>query len=140
MKKISLKSNKGISMVDVIIAISILVMFAGVIGTLFCQIITESNSVRLNSVAVYYCVKVAEYVDEISYDDVDNNLLDNIENDKNFVIPNGVNIEVDVENYAGENSDKQDIMKVVNIRVEINPNGLEESENFEFKKLKIKEI
>ena len=65
MEKIKLKSNKGISMVDVIIAIIIMAMFVGIVGNLYVKIATDNSKIKMNALATYYVVQIAEYIDKI---------------------------------------------------------------------------
>lgn len=145
-----IKSNKGISMVDLVIALSILILLSGVIGNLFYQIAYNNAALRLNAVAVEYAIKVAEYIDEISYDEVTNE-LNNLTESKIPLIVERLNekygikmlsdnfkITLNVENYNTDDSSKQDIIKKVNIKIEYML--LEEAKSYEINKLKIKEI
>lgn len=136
MNKKNLKKNNGISMMDVILAIIILCIFVGVIGNLYYQIILNNNLIRLNAIAVYYAVKIAEDTDKMTYDEVNNDLNQNLKT--KYDIPNLLNITVDVQNYNKNDSTKQDIIKILTINVEYK--CFEESRFYELKKLKIKEM
>lgn len=135
MKIKKLKTNKGISMADVIIAIIILCMFVGVIGNLYYEIVLESNMIRYNSIASYYTVKIAENIDRISYEQVTNNLNNTIKED--YSIPDLYNITIDVKKYNEDDTSKQDIIKIVTIKAEYQV--FNEQRFYQIKKLKIKE-
>lgn len=130
-----LKTNNGISMVDVMVAILILCMFVGVIGNLYYEILYQNNKIHLNAIAVYYTVKVAEEIDRISYEEVTNELNSILKD--NFQIPDLINVTVDIQKYNSDDTSKQDIIKIITIRAEYQV--LNETEIYEIKKLKIKE-
>lgn len=131
-----LKSDKGISMVDIIGAIIILNLFIGVIGTLYYQILLNSNLIRSNATAVYYTVKIAEDIDRMAYEDVTNNLNTNINN--KYEINEHYTASISVENYNKNDSSKKDIIKIVTIKIQYD--YLDTSNEYKISKLKIKEI
>lgn len=136
MEKNKLKSNKGMTMTDVIIAIVILCIFAGVVGNLYYQIVLNNNLIRFNAIAVYHVVRIAEDIDKMSYDDVTTQMNENIKED--YEIPEMFNINVKVENYNEIDKSKEDIIKIVTITAEYEVLG--QKKQYEIKKLKIKEM
>lgn len=135
MNKKILKANNGISMTDVIIAIIILCMFVGVIGNLYYQISLQSNFIRLNTMAVYYTVKIAEDIDKMPYEEVTNDLNTNIKT--TYQIPDLFNAIIEVQNYNEIDTTKEDIIKIVTIKIEYEFN--KQTKYYEIEKLKIKE-
>lgn len=131
-----LKANNGISMADVIIALTILCLFVGVVGNLYYQIIKESEKVRYNAVAVYYVIKIAEDIDKMSYTEVTNDLNTNLK--ETYQIPDGITITLNVQNYNATDASKEDILKTV--KISANYECLGDNMNYEIKKLKIKEM
>lgn len=131
-----LKKDNGISLQDIVIAITIMAMFVGVIGTLFYQITLNSNLIKVNAIAVHYAVQVAEEVDKLAYDEINENF--NIYVNSKYDIPDILKLTVDVQNYNEEDETKDDIIKIVNIKVDYTV--LDETKSYEIKKLKIKEI
>lgn len=136
MKKLKLKSNKGVSTVDVVTAVIILSLFVGIIGNLYYQIAKNNAMIRSNTIAVYYAIKIAEDIDKMSYENVENNLNENI--NKNYGLPENFDAKINIENYNKDDSSKQDIIKKVNIT--INYTFLKEERNYKIDKLKIKEL
>ena len=116
MKIKKLKSNRGISIADIVIAMLILCMFVGVIGNLYYQIAFQSDIIRYNAIATYYTVKIAEETDRIPYEEVTNDLNNTLRED--YEIPDSFNITVDVENYNKNDNSKLDIIKIVTIQAE----------------------
>lgn len=70
MKKIRFKSEKGIAASDGLIAIFIIVLFAGLIASLTYNIYLSNTSLKRMSTGLEYIVDVFEYVDQLYYDDV----------------------------------------------------------------------
>lgn len=133
-----LKKQNGMTIQDLVIAIIILCLFVGVIGTLFSQIIINSGLIKLNSIAVGYAVKVAEEVDKLPYDDINENfeIIMNTKYAGNF--SDIYKLDVIVENYNEIDPSKADIIKIVTIKITYEI--FEEEKSYEIKKLKIKEI
>lgn len=134
-----LKKQNGITIQDLVIAIMIFCLFVGVIGSLFYRILFNSTLVKLNAIAVEYAVKVAEEVDKLPYEEIDNlNFGTKMHTDYKKSFPDIFQLEVNVENYNEIDPSKADIIKIVTINVTYDI--FEEERNYEIKKLKIKEI
>ena len=131
-----LKSNKGISMADVVIALLILIILSGVIGNILYQIAYNNAALRMNAIATDYAVKVAEYIDKIPYENVTNEMQITEINGEQII--DKFNVSIEVENYNNDDSTKEDIIKKVIITV--NYNILKETKNYKIQKLKIKEM
>lgn len=137
MEKQKIKSNKAMSMADIIIAIFILTLFVGVIGSLYYQILLNSNLVRMNAFAVYYSIKIAENIDKMAYEKVTNDLNTTVKSD--YAIPDDYQIQIQVNPYQKEDSTQEkDIIKIVTIKITYQ--CLNETRDYEIKKLKVKEI
>lgn len=131
-----LKSNKGISMADVIIAMLILIILSGVIGNILYQIAYDNTALRMNAIATDYAVKVAEYIDKIPYENVTNEMQITEINGETII--DKFTVSVEVENYNQDDLAKEDIIKKVTITV--NYNILKETKTYKIQKLKIKEM
>ena len=132
-----MKSNRGVTLYDIIIAVVILSLFVGIIGNLFYQIAYNTNVVKYNAIATYYAVKVAEDIDKLSYAEVNNAELSSYIA-SNYNLPDEFNINVDIQNYNQNKPDKQDILKIATIQV--NYKCLNENKFYKIRKLKIKEF
>lgn len=130
-----IKSNKGISGVDIVISIGVIVLFVGLIGSLFYKIYFTSTSIRLNALAIDYAVKIAEKTDRLTYEEVNNELNENL--NEEFEILDSYNATISVEKYSDIDNTKEDVIKTVTIKVEYN--FMDTKEEFIIKKLKIKE-
>lgn len=123
-------------MVDIIIAMFILTMFVGVIGSLYYQIVLNSNLIRMNAVAVHYAIKIAENTDKISYEEVTDELNTTVK--ESFAIPDNFTVHIQVSPYNEQDASKEDIIKMVTIHIDYQ--CLNETRSYELKKLKIKEM
>lgn len=130
-----LKKENGISLQDIVIAMVILSIFVGVIGSMYYEILFNSNMIKLNAIAVEYAIKVAEDVDILSYEDINENF--DIYINSKYEMPEGFNLEASVKKYNEQDSSKIDIIKIVTINVEYT--FLDKTNNYEIKKLKVKE-
>jgi len=136
MMKQCLKEKKGISTIDIIVAMTILSIFVGVIGNLYYQIALQNNIIRMNAVAVYYVVKIAEDIDKMPYEEVSNDLGNRLKT--TYGIPDILTMTIDVQQESQKDPTKEDIIKTVTIRAEYTCFGNQRF--YEIKKLKIKEI
>lgn len=136
MKKIKFKSNNGVTTMDIAIAITILSLFVGVIGNFYYQIVKNNNMIRFNTMAVYYAIKIAEDIDKVAYEDVNDDFKENL--NVKYGLPENFNATLDIENYNENDSSKQDIIKKVNITIKYT--FLKEERSYKIEKLKIKEL
>ena len=137
-----MKSNKGVTLMDVIEALIILSLFVGVIGSLFYKIVYNSNLINYNAIAAYFAVRVAEKVDEMPYDNLTKqkltNEINNLIEDDNLDIPSTYSVSVDVKKYNSNDSSKLDILKIV--LIDVNYSFFDRDFNYQIKKLKVREI
>ncbi len=133
----NIKSNRGVSITDVVIALIILTIFTGVIGNLIYQIAYNNAALRVNAIAADYAVKESEYIDKIAYEDVQtsNEKITKINGED---VLDAFTVKLDVEDYKGNDETKQDIIKKVTITV--NYNILKDEKSYKIEKLKIKEM
>lgn len=136
MKKTILTEKKGVTVVDITIAITILCIFVGVVGQLYYLIASSNAKIRLNAIATYYVVKIAEDIDKMPYEDVSNSLNDNLKS--RYQYPDVVTMSIIVDDYNEDNSTKPDVVKTVSIEAKYKVFNSEQ--NYMIKKLKIKEI
>lgn len=133
----NIKSNRGVSITDLVIALIILSVFAGVIGNLLYQLAYNNASLRMSAIAADYAVKEAEYIDKIAYEDVQT-LNEKITQINGEDVLEAFTIKLYVENYNNADETKKDIIKKVTITV--NYNILKDEKSYKIEKLKIKEM
>ncbi len=131
-----IKSNKAATMADVIIGMLILIIFTGILTTSFYQIYKHNISIRINAIAVDYAIKIFEDIDKMQYEEVENNLNNNLR--ENYDIKDNYQINLVVQNYNQEDKTKEDIIKIITLNIKYK--SVDESETYTVKKLKIKEM
>lgn len=132
----NMKSNRAATMTDVVVAIMIMIMFTGILTTSFYRMFKHNISIRMNAIAVDYAIKILEDIDKISYEEVNNDLND-ILNEKYNINSNYI-VSLEVENYNKDDQNKEDIIKTISLT--INYNVLNESKLYKVKKIKVKEM
>ena len=101
---------------------------------MFYSLYLNTDMIRMNGLAVNYAVNILEEIDRLSYDEVDNE-LDFV---NKYDIPEDFTLDFKVRNYATQENGKEDIIKIISLT--INYHLLGTDEEFNVKKLKIKEI
>ncbi len=129
------KSNSGFTMYDLIVAIAIITLFTGTIGTLVYNGTKADYKIKLTGLATNYAIQILEEIDKIPYEEVQNDMEYYYIN--KFNIPQGFDITIEVTNY-NEGNDMQDLIKKV--KLTITHEFLEESESFVVSHLKVREL
>ena len=129
-----IKSNRGVTLTDIGVAVIIITILGVVIANMFYNIHLNVSMIRLNATAINYAVNILEDIDRLPYEEVNNNLLEL----KDYNLKNMFTATINVENYNEQNTDKEDIIKIVTLTISYNMSG--ESDEITLKKLKIKEI
>lgn len=134
-----LKSEKGFTTMDATVAIVIVTLSLVLIATIIYNTYTQVLSTHKNSMATFYAVEVLEKVNKLEYYDVylqqgtltsDKTILD-IPIDTNYV----VTLNIQDYNKQQGNTDKQDLIKTVEVIVEYTDNNMQK--NISIKTLKL---
>lgn len=131
-----IKENKAVTLTDVIIGMVILILFTGIFTTSFYNIYKHNASIKLDAIAASYAVKIAEDIDKRMYEEVTEKINTSI--NETYEIPEKFNASIEVSNYNSEDEDREDILKIVVIKIEYKI--LDETKTYTLRKLKIKEI
>ena len=133
MKKIvkNLKSNKGFTMQDVIIAIAILTLFAGTIAGSYLAIYKIQAETQITAVATLYGIQILENIDRIAYEDVKNVMEDTYK--QAYGISDQMDLRIEVSQYNSENT-----IKMVKLTLSYQVAG--NKEDLVLEKLKVKEL
>ena len=126
-KGVSIKKNRGFTTADIVVAIVVMMIFVGMIATLFYNFYLSTTAKNRNAMATNYIVDVIEEIKAMNYDEVQkdtqdsnsiNNLIQQLEATKQ--IPKGYIITGEVQKYneTEGNTDKKDLVKILTIRVE----------------------
>ena len=134
--KIKLKDSKAVTLTDVIIGLAILILFTGILTSGFYQIYRYNANIRLDAVAVNYSISILENIDKLTYDEVTEDLNENI--NETYEIPEEYRVSLNVEKYNKDNPEKEDIIKIVTLNMEYE--GIGQTKTYTVKKLKIKEF
>lgn len=108
------KSQKGITGVDLTIAIIVIIIFTGVIANLLYSSYKLSLEIKKRAVADSYITAVLEKVDEKSFDDVSNsNFISNL---KDISIDSAYTVTYNVSDYGnGYNINGNPVFKKVTL-------------------------
>lgn len=132
MKKLQkkIKSNKGFTIQDIIVAMTVLVLFTGIIGGSIVAIYKVQAETKLSSSATLYAIQIIENIDKISYDDVKDGDLRTWRTD--YGIPDIMNLDLDVSAY-----NENDTIKIVKLTISYEFSG--KTQTLVLEKLKVKE-
>ena len=131
MKKIlkKLKSNKGFTIQDVIVAMVILVLFAGTISASFLAIFKIQAETKLTANCTLYGIQILENIDKIGYDEVTNGMEQ--EYKTKYDIPQNINLSLDVSPYN---------TNIKKIKLDITYEFAGHTQTISLEKLKVKEV
>ena len=127
----NLKSNKGFTMQDVIIAIAILTLFAGTIAGSYLAIYKIQAETQITAVATLYGIQILENIDRIAYEDVKNGMEDTYK--QAYGISDQMGLRIEVSQYDSENT-----IKMVKLTLSYQVAG--NTEDLVLEKLKVKEL
>lgn len=134
----NLKSNKAIAIMDIVIALTVLALLVGSVGTLYYEIAYNDLRIKYGAIATYYVVNILESIDEQNYDDVrsmsNEEFKRKFENDE---YSSFLELSTKVENYNQDDEEKKDLIKIVTIEVKYRV--LQDDMSYTVKKLKIRE-
>lgn len=135
-KKLNIKSEKGFTMQDLIIAILLLSLFVTFLSSLMYSVYITNAKTNLTSQMATYAVQILEDIDKISYEEVNSALAQSYYS--KFNIPKGYNIDLQISNYGEGIGNVQDVIKIVNLTISYQIQ--DDTEQFSVEKLKIKEM
>ena len=131
MNKQKLKSNKGITTGDIIISVIIIIMFISIITTSFYNYYLSTQSKTRRTMATNALIDIIENVEMMEYSTVNeeaiNTLIEGFITDG--TIPSGYNVNFTLTNYneTENNTDKLDLIKILNVKVSYILNDKEET-------------
>lgn len=132
----NLKENKGFTQADIVISIVILMLFTTLVTALFYNSYVSSIKSKRHSEATTYLSKIFESTELISYDNLENEIIDVInkidsdrlsgtivENEntqKNLSTPYKAEVEITNYNQMEGNTDKEDLVKQITVTIKYN--------------------
>lgn len=135
-KKLNIKSEKGFTMQDLIIALFLLSIFVTFLSSMMYNVYVTNAKTNLTSQMATYAVQILEDIDKISYEEVNSDLAETYHS--KFNIPQEYNIDLQISNYAEGTSNIQDVMKIVDLTISYQIQ--DDTEKFSVQRLKIKEM
>lgn len=125
-----LREKKGVIVLDAIISIMIILLFAGLTISLIYNIVLESTRAKISSQQMDFAVEIFEYAEKLPYESVTQaNLVSYINNKNLDYVSAGENTEnlstiykiaINVQSYNDieGNSDKENIIKIITLNIE----------------------
>ena len=136
----NIKNNKGITGVDITIAIIILALFVSLITSMFYTVTIIGRTVNRKAEAVYITIQVIEAAKHIGYDELPKGETDettsltleelNTKLEENAItLKNGYSVDIKVENYRKIKGDLtlEDILKRITVTVNYKEQNKEQS-------------
>ena len=134
--KLKIKSEKGFTMQDLMIAAFVIVIFVGIISGMMYSVYKTNLKMDLTARMSMYAVQILEDIDKIAYEEVNSSLASKYI--EQFSIPSGFYVDIQVSKYGEELENIQDVMKIVKLTISYTLQG--ETEEFVVQRLKIKEL
>ena len=141
-KKVQLdtKGERGVTGVDLSVAILIIIIFVSIITTLFYNIYLSSSAIKRSSQANSYAIGIIEEIKKVKYEEIEDNsqTLTNILANQN--IERGYTAEIAVTKYneTQGNQNKEDYVKTVTVTIRYQIGAKQEQISIEA--LKTKEV
>lgn len=98
LKKLNTKLENGFTFTDLAIAIFVIMIFAGTIGTILYQITELKLSTQLSAEATVCAIQILEDIDRTDYDLIQNGMEDSYKT--KFQIPDGFALKINVSNSS----------------------------------------
>lgn len=120
--EMKVKENKGFTTADIVVSVSIIVIFIGLITSLFYNFYITTTVKNRNAIATNCLIDVIEEIKLMEYDEVENNSLELLIGtlEANKTIPDGYHITANIQKYneMEGNQEKSDLIKILNVTVE----------------------
>ena len=130
----NIKSEKGFTLQDLLIAIVIIGIFTGIIGSIMISWYRLSFETVVTGNAAYYAIKIMERVDRENFDEVTDENINLWLGD--ISVPSVYKVSSDIQNY---NKDGVILDKVKEVKITIEYTLGKSEEKLVMNKLKIKE-
>ena len=120
--KQKIKQIDGFTPVDIAISVVIIVIFIGLIATLFYNFYLTANDKNRNAMATNCLIDIIEEVKKMDYDQLNTQevdlLLSSLRHNK--TIPNGFTVFAKIQKYneIEGNEQKLDVIKILQVKVE----------------------
>lgn len=122
LRKLNIKSDCGFTFTDLAIAIFIIMLFAGTMGTILYQITEVKLSTQLSAEVTVCAIQILEDIDKTDYDLIQNGMEDSYKN--KFQIPAGFALKINVTDSSKKVNGQP--TKSVELRIKYQFKGREE--------------
>lgn len=120
--KMKLKESKGFTTADVVVSVGIIVIFIGLITSLFYNFYLTTTAKNRNAIATNCLIDVIEEIKLMKYEEVKSNNLELLIGtlEENKTIPDGYHVTANIQKYneIEGNQYKSDLIKILNVTVE----------------------
>ena len=110
MQKKFLKDNKGVTGIDLAVAVTIIIVFAGLIATIMYNLYLTNLEILKSANASAYATIILEKVDEKAFEDITDDFVTNLINNNELSIDDSYNVEF-------SKTDTNELLKVVNLKI-----------------------
>lgn len=121
-ERLRIKENKGFTTIDIVVSVSMIVLFIGLITSLFYNFYITTSARNRNAIATNCLIDVIEEIKMMKYDEIDDNSIEQlIKNfEENSTIPRGYKVTGEIQKYneIEGNTDKKDFIKILKVMVE----------------------
>lgn len=137
-----LKKNDGFTGVDIALAVLIITIFMSVITSLYVNLYTSNVGILRKEKAIGYATGILEKIDELYYNEINNEnfkIIENSDGSKSVAginIDKGYNVNINIETYDPNNMNI-DVVKTVNLKLSYEVGNKQQS--IDFTKIKEKE-
>lgn len=131
MQKKFLKDNKGVTGIDLAVAVTIIIVFAGLIATIMYNLYHTNLEILKSANASAYATIILEKVDEKAFEDITDDFVTKLKNSGELSMDNSYKVEF-------SKTDTNELLKVINLKITYTVNH--EEKNLTLNKLKVKEV
>lgn len=131
MQKKFLKDNKGVTGIDLAVAVTIIIVFAGLIATIMYNLYLTNLEILKSANASAYATIILEKVDEKAFEDITDDFVTKLKNSGELSMDNSYKVEF-------RKTDTNELLKVINLKITYTVNH--EEKNLTLNKLKVKEV
>lgn len=121
-KLLDIKSNKGFTATDIVVAVIIIILFVGLITTVFYNYYLSTAAKNRNAMATNCLIDVIENLKQINYDNINAETVDSLLEQliEDGSIPKGYTVSAQIQKYneTEGNTDKLDLIKILKVKIE----------------------
>lgn len=113
-----IKAKRGFTTADIVISVIIIMLFIGIITTLYYNFYITTSSKNRNAMATNYLIDIIEEAKILKYEDIDEESIQNIIINANIPESYAITASIQKYNETEGNTDKIDLIKILKVNVE----------------------